>query len=321
VAPRSGEVKVAYIGGTGRSGSTLLDLMLGALPGFVAVGELARLWDRGLRENVLCGCREHFLDCPFWGAVGESAFGGWSTLGSDELVALRPPHIARVRHFPQLLAPRLRTPELTAGLRRYADRTTAVYRAIADVSGCRVVVDSSKSVGHAFLLARLPGLDARVIHLVRDSRGVAHSWQRLVVRPEIVGERATLNIWSPTRASVEWLAQNGSYHFVPLLGIPCLRVRYETLVRSPRSEFERLLRHLDERVDASALEFLDRRELPAHANHTLSGNPLRFQRGELPLRIDDEWRLRMSRGDRAKVLALTWPLLAAYGYLREGGKG
>ena len=38
--------RVVFIGGLGRSGSTILDLMLGQLPGFVAVGELAYVWGR-----------------------------------------------------------------------------------------------------------------------------------------------------------------------------------------------------------------------------------------------------------------------------------
>src|SRR2546423_2884961 len=67
---------VAYIGGAGRSGSTILALALGQLPGFVAAGGVRNLSERGLQGNYLCGCGAHFPECTFWDQVGREAFGG-----------------------------------------------------------------------------------------------------------------------------------------------------------------------------------------------------------------------------------------------------
>jgi len=47
---------VLFIGGLGRSGSTLLDRMLGRLDDVWSVGELVHLWERGLSQNNRCGC-------------------------------------------------------------------------------------------------------------------------------------------------------------------------------------------------------------------------------------------------------------------------
>jgi hypothetical protein len=47
--------------------------MLGQLDGIWSVGELVHLWQRGVRENNLCGCGRRFRDCPFWRRVGEGA--------------------------------------------------------------------------------------------------------------------------------------------------------------------------------------------------------------------------------------------------------
>src|SRR6266498_4080255 len=68
-------LKVLYIAGAGRSGSTLLDGVLGQLDGFFAAGELRYLWERGLQESRLCGCGVAVRDCPTWRAVLASAFG------------------------------------------------------------------------------------------------------------------------------------------------------------------------------------------------------------------------------------------------------
>ena len=46
-----GASTVLYIGGYGRSGSTVLDRVLGALPDVVSVGEIRSIWGAVLRED------------------------------------------------------------------------------------------------------------------------------------------------------------------------------------------------------------------------------------------------------------------------------
>jgi hypothetical protein len=166
--------RVLYIGGCGRSGSTLLDRMLGELPGFVSTGEVRFIWERGLVENRLCGCGEPFRECPFWRSVGEEAFGSWDALDADDVVALDR-SVNRHRYIPLLVAPRL-SRSFERRLERYVEILSRLYAAIDRVSGGACVVDSTKDPPFAFLLRRVPTLDLRVVHLVRDSRGVAFSW-------------------------------------------------------------------------------------------------------------------------------------------------
>jgi len=40
------KIKVVYIGGVGRSGSTLIDLLAGQADGFFSVGEIIWIWQR-----------------------------------------------------------------------------------------------------------------------------------------------------------------------------------------------------------------------------------------------------------------------------------
>ncbi len=68
-------VKVLYILGAGRSGSTLLSNILGQLDGFQSVGELFYLWENGLLKGGLCGCGEPVLQCPFWSEVLSQSLG------------------------------------------------------------------------------------------------------------------------------------------------------------------------------------------------------------------------------------------------------
>src|SRR5215471_1503195 len=74
-----GTLRVVYLGGLGRSGSTLVERLLGELPGVCAVGEVVHLWERGVVEGERCGCGLAFADCGFWAKVGQAAFGGWDS--------------------------------------------------------------------------------------------------------------------------------------------------------------------------------------------------------------------------------------------------
>ncbi len=65
-----GPVDVVFVGGMPRSGSTLLDLLIGQLPGHCDVGELFYMWQGGAKRDQRCACGEHFSRCPFWTAVG-----------------------------------------------------------------------------------------------------------------------------------------------------------------------------------------------------------------------------------------------------------
>jgi hypothetical protein len=92
-------------------------------------------------------------------------------------------------------------------------------------------------------------------------------------------------------------------------------VRYERLVTAPASELERAL---GDALPAAALAALeaggDAGEYRVGVQHTVAGNPVRMQSGPLKLRVDDAWRAAMPAGDRRLVTALTFPLLARYGY-------
>ena len=127
---------VVFILGSGHSGSTLLDRMIGSSPGFCSTGELVERPRIDERADVddRCTCGAPILHCDFWVAVRD---GGDIDGSASEDVA-------------------------------------ATIGRIGAVAGARFVVDSSKRPWRLLELIRA-GLDVRVIHLVRDGRAVAFS--------------------------------------------------------------------------------------------------------------------------------------------------
>lgn len=311
--PASPPTVVAYVGGAGRSGSTLLALLLGQMPGFVAAGGVGNLWERGLRQNYLCGCGVAFEDCAFWTRVGEQAFGGWDAVDVDEMLRLKV-EVARYRHWLWHRGPELR-PSFTAKVETYASHLARLYRAIRSVSGQRVVIDTSHEVMSALLLLRVPGVEGRIIHLVRDSRAVAYSLSRRVVRAESTEGQTLMPRYAAAPASLEWVAANVPFHLMPIRALPRLRVNYEALTAAPANEIQRVAAFSGQELAPVALAALRRDSVTLSDNHMVSGNPHRLGRTSVRVRIDDEWRRAMPSRDRLVVTALTAPLALAYGYV------
>jgi UDP-N-acetylglucosamine transferase subunit ALG13 len=308
------ELRVLFVGGLGRSGSTLVDRMVAQMPDAASVGELVHIWERAVRDNERCGCGDAFWACPFWQKVGQLAFGGWDNVDVDEVLRLKA-QADRTRFVPALALPRL-SARRRADVVAYTAYYAAIYAAVREISGCNVVVDSSKHASLAFALRWAHDVDLRVLHLVRDARGVAYSWSKRVLRPEAVGDEQYMTQYSPAEVSVQWTAQNAAFGVLDATGVPVLRLRYEDVLGDPVAALRRLRRHLelDEREDA--LDFLAHGGITLDVDHTVAGNPMRFQTGHVPLRPDDEWRTHLPRGHRRLVSALTLPLRLRYGYVR-----
>lgn len=307
----SERVRVLYIAGAGRSGSTLLECILGELPGVAAAGEVTHLWERGLRQNQLCGCGTPFHECPFWQEVRRSALEGLGDRDYEALASARN-SLCTFANLPRLALPRLRTRAFQAQLDRYARTLERVYRAVRDVSGARVVVDSSKYPPEAFLLRATDGVDLAVVHLVRDSNAVAYAWQKWKVRPDVHWTRAYMARYPFLKTALGWNAFNLAIGSLRSLGVPYRLIRYEDLVRDPRESVLAVARMLH--LEPPSLDFLQDGRVVLRGNHTVSGNPSRFRRGPVELRVDTEWREKAPRLQRALVSLLTFPLRRKYGY-------
>ena len=303
-------VRVLFVAGYLRSGSTLLERILGQAGGAVAVGELRYVWHHGLQKNQLCGCGRPFRECPFWASVLDEAFGRVDRAPVERAVSLQR-SVDHLWHVPRIVAGR--GPGGADRIGEYLGLLGPLVRAIHTVAEGRVVVDTSKSASHGYLLSRLPGVDLRVLHLVRDSRATAYSWTRTKPKPEIHWESATMPTYSPARSAFEWDVLNLGAHGLRRRATRFLRLRYEDLAADPDATVREVLRLSG--LPPDEVGSLRGDSVTLTVDHTVSGNPIRFRTGEIRIVPDLEWRERLGPWSRRLVTAATWPLLAAYGYL------
>lgn len=319
-APDGGErgPKVLYVGGYGRSGSTLVGRMLGEAQNAICVGETCYLCTRGLLNNVECGCGRPFRSCDFWDAVGRRAFGGWDSVDVKRLLEIDR-ITSRLRTLPFYWMPWLR-PGFAAAVEDYVAWLSRLYLAIAEVAGAATIVETSKDPNFALLLTRMRSSDVRVVHLVRDSRAVAYSWMRKKRMPSPIGEQKFMPRFKPATTAASWLVSNAAFHALALRHSQYIQITYEQFVEDPLSTLEKLSEFTDQSLVLDDAQMIGNKvRLGDH--HIFSGNPMRASTGWLEIALDREWQTTMQRSDFLGVTAMTWPLLFRYGYAigRNGG--
>jgi len=297
---------IIYIAGKGRSGSTLLDRLLGQVDGVFSAGELWRLWHVREPSKHQCGCSRPLNECAVWSRVLE---------GIDQ----RNTDVDRIRADQQLLFTWKVLPRLAVGrsrieswppMRRYVAAMDRVYEDLATITGSRAVVDSSKWPFDPIAVSTRHSHNVQLVHLIRDVRAVAFSWQRKKqftdrAEPEPMPRFGTVHSvasWTARNLSAEWMSRY----------TPVTRVRYEDLVREPLGELTRIATLVN--LEVGDLR-LDDGRIDISPTHTVAGNPGRMHNGPVAIRVDDAWLAELDSRSRRMATVLGWPLLARYGYL------
>lgn len=301
-------IKVLYILGIGRSGSTLLDILLGEFDGFFSAGELQSLWEGAILEGRLCGCGAPVSECPMWSCILDPERQLALNLDPAEIVQLQREKLKLHRwwHLP----PEDPTTDEGAG-RDYLAFLSKLYRRIADVTGAEVVVDSSKLPLVGALLESVPGIEPYFVHLVRDPRAVAYSWQR---RKRALDRQGApeMDRFGIGKSALMWATRHISADRLGPRSRPWMLVRYEDLVANPRKSLSRIVELVEQHP--RKLDFLQGRTARVTCNHTVSGNPIRLGADVLELSEDAEWKTCLDPLAHTVATALTLPLLIRYGY-------
>jgi Sulfotransferase family len=303
-------VRILYIGGTGRTGSTLLTNVLGQYPQFFAAGELAFIWRFGYLTDGKCGCGRVLRQCPMWQSIFEVAYGGAENVDAAEMMRLR--RRFNSNHLPLMLTKGLRR-RLLERSGEFPETVERLYHGIAEATGSSVIVDSSKEPHYSYILKSLPSLEVFFLHLVRDPRAIAYSWkdrrkaeaglshEAMMESRGAVVSSSYFDV-SNTAAELIWARSPQHYMFL----------RYEDFLSSPEETLRAIGRFVNEDIDPGLS--LSDGQLLLGQSHTAWGNPNRFEHGTVKLKTDEAWRSNMSRQRQLAVTGLTLPLMKRYHY-------
>ena len=323
--PVSPSGEILYICGSGHSGSTLLDMLLGGHSQISSLGEAHRLYVSARKSSPphLCACGRHVLQCGFWQKVGQELRGlrgggeGEPLLSvvttdpryvdvPDDGQYLGTAHGARLRvsvnriamavgsrrlwHALAALSPEVRT------YRTIIADSLLVYEAVRRAWGTPVIVDSTKNA------ARLQGFafeapeSLRVVYLLRDGRAVCHSR----MRRERVSMEDSVRRWKREHWKLGMVLKSLPPHRV-------VTVRYEDLAREPEGALRRIAALVGLKYEPEMLDL-------TRPRHNLAGNPARFRVREAGIVFDERWRAEMTAADLAVFRAGAGDLNRQFGY-------
>lgn len=296
-------MRILYILGRGRGGSTVLANVLGEIDGFFSAGEVRYLWDPVVVRQSACGCGQPIGECPLWSQVLDAL----SDVDLERVVAWQH-EIVRECNTVRLLAGERR--RYWATLENYAAVTARLYRTIQQVTRCDVVVDSSKRPSYAAFIKVLEGCDPYFVHLVRDPRASAYSWH---TRRYASAQGREVTRRNALDSTLRWdLLNLGSELLGKRAGAGFMRLRYEDFIAQPRRSVNEICELIG--TEGRDLPFIDEKTVVLSTNHTIAGNPSRFATGELVLADTGEWRRRQHPAAQWAATAVALPLLRRYGY-------
>ena len=220
--------KIVAISGSGRTGSTLLSLLLSQHRSILNLGQLRDLWS-AWSVDAPCTCGHRLSGCPVYSVVIPEAFGGNPAEGLHEMrrsmkVFFR--DAADVRDWGATGA----VERLAARHAGYIARLNSVLDALQRVTGVNDFVDASKSPEMALALGLTAGTDLRVLNLVRDPRAIAVSWRKR--RGQALAGWEFSRVWAKRQQALSRWAKG--------LGDRFIEVRYEEFATDARATIERI---------------------------------------------------------------------------------
>lgn len=250
-------ITIAFITGRGHSGSTLLDLLLSSHSEAVTVGECR--FSPKLSAST-CACGKPVTECAFWREVDKHLATQGLTLAGIDVWYSEPSTFLR--------------------------HNEAFYRALAEVSNKRVIVDSSKNPQRMRALMQSRSLVVKPIHLVRRPHGVVFSYAR--------------------KGRHTWLKQTLIYtkRVLQTRGILWNRdhrvVHYEDLAANPTQTIANLTTWLGLPFEPAQMSWVGKER------HDCGGNRMRFSK-DSTIRVDHAWESGLTSLQKLAISALTLP--------------
>lgn len=305
---------LVYILGWGRSGSSILSNILGSMPEAASLGEVRYLWDRGVLENGICGCGEAFHECDFWADLDvQGTRLGDMTKGRARALMKSVGSGGRRSQIPAIHSQSARNRYFERN-RADLDLTMALYAAAFEKSGSRILIDASKSPFYALnLLHAERSFDVAFLHLVRDPRAVLYSWKKTKQRGDSADDQLFPK-YSSMRSLMQWaLVNSRCERFAQLAPDRYFQVRYEDFAQNWHAALLAGAAPLFETLAPEAAD-VDGSAATVHAQHSISGNPSRFDLGEVRLKPDTSWREAVTRMDRNLAAMICGSVAGRYGY-------
>lgn len=297
--------EIVYIASANRSGSTLLEHLLGSQNDVVNCGEFRRITDfysenkkaiRDPQNTTACTCGEKVSECDFWSKVqSESGLDFSKDQFTSQVNAL---NRLLFKIVFLIFGPRLTRKSADfyspfALELKSAKNCFQVFSTIHRLNKAKYIIDSSKMIYHFLLLKTAYPEKVKLITLVRDGRAVSLSSIRGDRIRFFMGGRFAEGLNVPSIRQNAFKAAVKSWVSITL----------QTLIffyRIPGRErffikYEKLVTDLDESFGSMNSRLFDSQlnisqQLSTQVSHAIGGSPSRLKSDFSEIKIDEGWR-------------------------------
>ena len=283
------KIKVIYITGWWRSGATILSRSLGTSKETVFAGELKDYWRIRFMKHDKCSCGERFPTCSFWQEVSNAHIKAFPSINFEELKN-KFREIEKWSNFLKLrkLINNNKRNYLKPILDKYVAHNEKLYEIISEITGGKIIIDSSRNPGRLLALLSSKKIEMYTIDIIRDPRASLNSLIQKDIRNVHENRQNTF------KNMINWDIKN-------LLGLNIMRkldanestyISYKNFTRNPGQVLEKLKNKLNLTLDYEKTN--GKFSINLEAGHIFSGNRSRFNTGKITIKEDTNWEQQLS---------------------------
>jgi len=299
-------MKYIYITGRGRSGSTVIDAMLGNSKSIESVGELVS----GMgRVHAMCSCGEKMKECDYWTDI-QNEYESKSTQDFDEFSK----DTVKSGHIKYFLSTLLSN---SLFYRKLSKETEIFTEGLIKIAGKKAILDSSKNPNRALFLAKFYS-DSKIIHLIKHPDGVAASKYKFIGRGK--GYKFLRRTYLNPRLAPIYMTIEAMSWFIGNIMIGVIKlvkpnkvilVKYEDFGTQPEITFQKLSKFLE--IDLDEVRDAVIKGHPLTFGHTIGGNGVRNNESFIFNTTKGKKR-PMPKFYKILIRLFCWPLMLYYGY-------
>lgn len=259
------DYKVLLISGAGRSGSTLLTIILDNHKDCFAAGELINYVSNGIFNDEYCSCGEVVSQCSFWPKV-QAKWDQSRQLSLEEYNRIQrsvTKNRGTFRLLKNMIAP-------SREFKIYIEDTKRLYQCISEISGKKYIIDASKPA-QRILVLRKCGIDFSVLHLTRKFSLVLNSNKKSFKKDLKAGLEKDTNPQKTSYVLKTWLINNFFARMFSIGG-KRIRIKYEHIINDLSNEIKKIIA-LDPEFEQ---KIKDRG--PFTSEHIVAGNRIRMNK-------------------------------------------
>ena len=312
------KINLIYIASIGRSGSTLLESMLGAHSKIQTMGEL-HIWPHEIEGGGVrpCSCGEYVESCVFWSEMRKrvdplAQVGPGVSFFREKHNAGRTLRLNRLNSFNKDHTPDSKEQrEIEAYGRNNHEIFHHFLKLMKEQTGESPgwIVDASKDPYRLLWLIRSGLFNIKVIHMVKNPNAFIYSVTKHLIN-DSDGFNLHKRLYFTARQSVAWIIQNALFSRVAanfLNSDNYLLLTYEDFASAPFKAFEQVCNVVGCEYEQKAVEMFRQGSV-----HTIAGNPMRYENRGIVL--DEKWKSRLPRSSKTLASVLTATVKSRYGY-------